>query len=175
MPTCFRSALAALILGAFAACKPAGSAPAATGSQEDEQAIRQIADKYGAALTAKDTAALAALVTQDYETTDPTGKHIQGRAAFTASMAQEFAMMPAGMSMTMKATTDFVRWMGGDHAVAGGSWETGPMMPGMPTKGSWLAVVMKEGGTWKMVSALGAADMTPMMPAPADSAKTKRP
>ena len=171
MRTRLPARFAALALGALVACKASTSTPGATGSTEDEQAIRAIADKYGAALSAKDTAALAQLVTQDYEEVDPTGKHKQGRAAFTAAMAQDFAMMPAGMSMTMKATTDFIRWVDANHAVAGGTWETTPAMPPMPSKGSWLAVMAKEGDTWRMMSGLGAPDMTPLMPAPADTTK----
>lgn len=161
--------VAVLVVGA--ACKPSGSAPAASGSAADEQAIRALTDKYTAALAAKDTAAMGALVTQDYEVVDPTGNHQQGRAAFTKSMAAEFAAMPAGMSM--KATTDFVRWVDANHALVGGTWEMSPSMPGMPSKGSWLAMDAREGDTWKMMSGLGAADMTPMMPAPADTAKKK--
>ena len=75
-------------------------------------------------------------------------------------------MMPAGMSMSMKTTTDFVKWIDATHAVAGGTWETSPAMPGMPSKGSWLATAAKQGSDWKVIAALGAPDMTPMMPPP---------
>lgn len=137
-----------------------------TGTPEDEQAVRAIADKYAAAYTAKDTAAFGAITADDYQGVDPTGKMIQGRAGAVASAAQEFAMIPAGMSMSMTATTDFVKWMDATHAVAGGTWTVSPAMPGMPSKGSWLATAAKQGGEWKVTSALGAPDMTPMMPPP---------
>ncbi|HEV8597804.1 MAG TPA: DUF4440 domain-containing protein [Gemmatimonadales bacterium] len=162
--------LAALAVFMLPSCSP--SAPAAIGSASDEQAIREIAGKYAAAYAAKDTAALGALVADDYETVEATGAHTQGRAAFTAMAAKDFAMMPAGMSMGMTASTTYVRWIDANHAVAGGTWETSPAMPPMPSKGSWTAVVVKQGDSWKMLSALGAADMSAMMP---DTTKPKTP
>lgn len=70
--------------------------------------------------------------------------------------------MPAGMTMSMTATTTYVSWVDASHAVAGGTWETSPAMPPMPSKGSWMAVMVKQDGGWKMMSALGAADMSAM-------------
>ena len=163
--------LAALAVFALPSCS--APAPAATGSASDEQAIREISGKYAAAMSAKDTAALGALVADDYETVEATGDHTQGRAAVTAMAAKDFAMMPAGMSMAMTATTTFVHWIDANHAVAGGTWETSPAMPPMPSKGSWNAVAVKQGGSWKMLSALGAADLSAMaMP---DTTKPKTP
>jgi len=162
-----RSTPFALLALALACSTPqGGGAVAATGTPEDETAIRGIADKYAAAMTAKDTAALGAITADDWELDDPTGRHQVGRAAALAAAAQDFAMMPAGMAMTMKATTGFVRWIDATHAIAGGTWEMSPAMPGMPGKGSWLGVAVKQGTEWKMISALGAPDMTAMMAAP---------
>lgn len=150
-----------------------GGGAAATGTPEDEQAVRSLAEKYAAANTAKDTVALGAIIADDYQTVEPTGKVIQGRAAAVASAAQEWAMMPANMSMTMKAGTSFVRWIDATHAVAGGTWESSPAMPGIPTRGSWLGTAAKQGNDWKMIAALGAPDMTPMMPPPPAPAAKK--
>jgi uncharacterized protein (TIGR02246 family) len=152
--------LAALAVFMLPGCS--APAPAATGSESDEQAIREIAGKYAAAYAAKDTAALGALIADDYETVEATGEHTQGHAGFTAMAAKSFAMMPAGMSMGMTASTTYVRWIDANHAVAGGTWETTPAMPPMPSKGSWTAVLVKQGDAWKMMSALGAADMSAM-------------
>jgi len=162
---------AVLVLALACTPKAGGGGAAATGTPEDEQAIRAIADKYAAAMSAKDTTALAAITTTDWELVDPTGRHQQGRGAATAAAAQDFAMMPAGMAMGMKASTTFVRWIDATHAVAGGTWEMAAAMPGMPGKGSWLGVATKEGTEWKMMSALGAPDMTPMMGAPPPAKK----
>lgn len=163
--------LATLAVIALPSCTP--RAPAATGSAADEQAIRDIAGKYADAYAKRDTAALGALVSDSYEAVEPTGQHTQGRAAFESLVAQEFAMMPAGMSMSMTATTTYVRWVNANTAVAGGTWETTPAMPGMPNKGSWMAVVAKQDDSWKMTSALGAPDMS--MLAMADTTKPKKP
>jgi ketosteroid isomerase-like protein len=143
-----------------------GGGAAATGSAEDEQAVRAIAGKYAAAYSARDTAMFGAIVADDYQAVDPTGKMIQGRAGAVAAAAQEFAMVPAGMTMSMTATTDFVRWIDANHAVAGGTFSMSPVMPGMPSKGSWLATAAKQGSEWKVTSAMGAPDMTGMMPPP---------
>ena len=150
--------LATLAVFALPACS--APAPAATGSAADEQAIRDLAGKYAAAYSARDTAALGALVSDDYEAVEPTGQHTQGRAAFETLAGQEFAMMPAGMTMSMTASTNYVRWVNANTAVAGGTWATTPAIPGMPSKGSWMAVASKQGESWKMMSALGAPDMS---------------
>lgn len=160
MRTRLSASLAFLALAVMACQAPA---PAATGSAEDEQAIRTMADKYSAAYSARDTAALAALVSEDYQDVDPTGRHTQGRAAFAAAVAQELAMMPANASVSMKAATTYVRWIDANHAVAGGTWEVSPAMPGAPSRGSWMGVMVKEDTTWRMMSALGSPDMTTMM------------
>lgn len=161
-----RPRLAAL-LAVFSLCTLAACStptPAATGSAEDEQAIRDMAGKYAAAYGARDTVALGALLAEDYEEVDPTGRHTQGRSAYLQAAAQEFAAMPAGMSMTMTATTTYLRWVDANHAVAGGTWETTPAMAGMPSKGSWMGVMVKKDSGWQMMSALGAADMSAMAP-----------
>ena len=172
MRTRFSSLVATLAALALPACGP--QAPAATGTPADEQAIREIANQYASAYGKGDAAALAALVTEDYEDVVPTGEHRQGKAAFQASMTKELAMMPAGMSMAMTATTAYVRWIDANSAIAGGTWETTPAMPPMPAKGSWMAVVAKRDGAWKMQSALGAPDMSAMM-TPPDTSKGKKP
>ena len=160
MRTRLPALLAVLALLALPACS--APAPAATGTPEDEQAIRDMAGRYAAAYGARDTAALGALVTDDYQDVAPTGQHTQGRGAFVAGVAQEMASMPAGMTMSMTATTTYVSWVDASHAVAGGTWETSPAMPPMPSRGSWMAVMVKQDGGWKMMSALGAADMSAM-------------
>jgi len=156
------ASLAALAFLITTGCSAPAAAPA-TGTAEDEQAIRGLADKYAAAFTARDTAAFRTLVTSDYQDVDPTGKHTQGADAVVASVAAEMATMPAGMTVAMKTTTTYVTFIDATHAVAGGTFEVTPAMPGTNGKGAWMAVAAKEGSDWKMMSALGAGDMTPMM------------
>ena len=79
-----------------------------------------------------------------------------------------FATRPPGMTVT--TSTSFVKFIGANVAVTGGTWAaTGG--PG-PAKGSWTATLRKDGETWMTVTALGAQDI-PMPVAPAaDSAAT---
>ena len=164
MRTSFTKLLSVVALGALAACTTQSSTPA-TGSPEDEQAIRVVAEKYGAAYAARDTAALGQLVTEDYQDVMPDGRHTQGRAAFQALAAQELAMIPAGVTMSMSATTAYVRFIDANHAVAGGTWSVSPGAPGMPSKGSWMAMMVKQDTVWRMGAGLGSPDLTSMAPA----------
>ena len=161
MRTRFAAVFAALALLTVQACGP--QAPAAAGSAEDEQAVRELAGKWAAAYSQRDTAAFGPLVTDDYEDVAPTGEHTQGRAAFQAMLAREFAMMPANAQMSLSATTTFVRWINADAAITGGTWQASPGTPGMPSKGSWMGVAVRRGTTWQMQSVLGAADLSAMM------------
>jgi uncharacterized protein (TIGR02246 family) len=157
-----RSALSLACLLALAGACSGGSSGAATGTPADEQAIRELGNRYAAAYSARDTSLVSAIIAEDYEEVAPTGQHHRGRAEAMAAAAAEFAQMP--MSMPMTATTDYVRWLSGTAAVAGGTWKMTTPMPGTPTQGSWMAVAVKQGDDWKVVSSLGSADLTPMMP-----------
>jgi uncharacterized protein (TIGR02246 family) len=175
MRTRYSMSAAALALLFAAACggTSAGSA-AGSGTPQDEAAIRALAGKYADAYSKRDTAGIGAVTADDYEDVDPMGNHNQGRAAAVASAAKDFAQMPAGMQMTMTATTTYVRWINPTTAVAGGTWQT-PPMPGAPSRGAWMGVAVKKDSTWKMISSLGSADVTTMMPAAAmpDTSKGK--
>jgi uncharacterized protein (TIGR02246 family) len=168
----YLSLLAAAAVVLLPAC---AKTVAATGSPADEQAIRDMAPKYAEAYSKRDTAALGALMADDYEDVDPTGNHTQGRAAAEAAAAKEFSNMPAGMSMPMTATTTYVRWINANTAVTGGTWQMTSPMPGMPAKGSWMGVAVKHDSAWKMMSSLGAADMTSMMMADSMAPSTGKP
>lgn len=156
-------------LMAVAACTDMDDAT--MGTAEDEAAIRAIATGYASAYSARDAAGLAALATEDYEAVSPEGTRISGRAAFQASLAEEMAMMPAELSITVSATTDFLRWIDATHAVAGGTWSSTGMPAGMgPERGSWMIVARKDAdGTWRAMSGSSAAYMPP--PAMPDTTK----
>jgi uncharacterized protein (TIGR02246 family) len=154
----------------LAACSGSGAGSAATGTPADEQAIRAIASAYAAAFSKHDAKAMAALSTEDYEDIDAMGVHTQGRAGIEQNMGKEFAMMPANMAMT--TTTTFVKFLSPTSAVAGGTWQTTPAMPG--DRGSWMAVAVKKDSTWLMTASLGAAAMPDMtMPDTAKKPKGK--
>jgi len=161
-----------LLAGAVAmvlvsACAGA-EAPAATGSAEDEAAIRAQVAAYAAAYTAKDAAALAALATEDYESVNPDGSKTSGRAALQAAVAAEMAMMPAEVAMTVSATTDYLKWLSADAAVAGGTWSAAGAPAGMgPDRGAWISVFRRDAdGQWRMSHGMSA----PYTPPPAPTA-----
>jgi uncharacterized protein (TIGR02246 family) len=135
------------------------------GTPEDEAAIRDLSTQYAAAYSARDAAALANLATEDYQAVSPDGQMVNGRAALQTMMAEEMNMMPADLQMQLSATTDFVRWIDADNAVAGGTWTASGAPEGMgPDRGSWIAVARQDAdGTWRMASGMSA----PYMPPPA--------
>lgn len=151
----------------LAAC--AGAEPAATtGTPEDEAAIRAQVTAYASAYSAKDAAALAAIATEDYVAVSADGSRISGRAAVQQMVAAEMAMMPADVSITVSATTDYLHWMSATHAVAGGTWSTTGAPAGSgPDRGSWISVFRKDAdGQWRMSHGMSAPYMPPP-PAPA--------
>lgn len=164
------SLLAGLAVLLLPACSGSGGANAGTGTPADEQAIRAIAPAYAAAFGKHDAKAMAALSTEDYEDVDAMGVHTQGRAGIEQNMGKQFAMMPANLAMT--ATTTFVKFLSSTSAVAGGTWQTTPAMPGQPDKGAWMGVVVKKDSTWLMTSSLGAA-APPEMAMPDTTKKPK--
>jgi uncharacterized protein (TIGR02246 family) len=166
------SLLTGLAVLLLPACSGSGTANAGTGTAADEQAIRDLAPKYATAFGKHDAKAMAAMSTEDYEDVDPMGVHTQGRAGIEQNMGKQFAMMPANMAMT--TTTAFVKFLSPTTAVAGGTWQTTPAVPGQPDKGSWMAVAVKKDSTWLMASSLGAAAMPAMaMPEMATPDTTK--
>lgn len=146
-------------------------APAATGSAEDEAAIRAQVTAYANAYTARDAAALAAFVTEDYESTNPDGSRISGRAGVQEMITSELAMMPPEVTLSVSATTDYLQWLNADAAVAGGTWTASGAPPGAgPDRGAWMSVFRRDtDGQWRMSHSMSAPYMPPPA-APADSA-----
>ncbi len=162
-----RAAVGAVAVVGVASC--AGmNAPATAGSAEDEAAIRAQVTAYANAYTARDAAAVAAIATEDYESVGPDGSRVSGRAAVQDMLAAEMAMMPADMPMTVTATTDYLRWLSADAAVAGGTWSSTGAPAGMgPDRGAWMSVFRRDSdGQWRMSHGMSAPYMPPP-PAPA--------
>lgn len=162
-----RIGVAALLLAAGCAGM---EAPATAGSAEDEAAIRAAVTAYASAYTARDAAALAAIATEDYESVGPDGARVDGRAGLQALVAAEMAMMPADLAITVTATTDYLRWLSADAAVAGGTWSSTGAPAGMgPERGAWMSVFRRDAdGQWRMSHGMSAPYMPP--PAMPDSA-----
>src|SRR5512141_2465221 len=133
-----RHSVLVVMLLVAAAC----AAPSSTGTAADEQAIRDTGAKWSEGWNKGDVKAMAAMITDDYESIDASGSHTQGRPAFEQAMAAQFAGRPAGMTMTI--TTGFVKWLSATSAVAGGGWSvTGPSAA-MSARGSWISAYQKK-------------------------------
>lgn len=155
---------AAMVL--VSACAGA-AAPAATGTADDEAAIRAVATGYATAYNAKDAAGIAALMAEDYDAVGPDGMRMTGRAAVESMTATELAAIPAGATITLNVTTDFVRWIDANNATAAGGWTVAGLPPGVgQDRGSWLGVFRKDAdGQWRMTGGL-TSPYIPPPPAP---------
>ncbi|MES2305149.1 MAG: SgcJ/EcaC family oxidoreductase [Gemmatimonadota bacterium] len=162
-----RSLLASIAFAVVAACSPA---PAAVGSAADETAIKALGAAYADLWNKHDAAGVAALVADDYHTIDATGADIQGRAAFQKAAADQFAMSPAGQTLTIN--TGFITWINANAATAGGTWSAPGGPAGSPDKGAWSSTVIKSGGKWLIANSLSAnAPDAPAPPMASDTAK----
>lgn len=157
-------ALAAFLASVlFSACAaPAPPSPAATGTADDEAALRGLGDRYVAAFNAGDVAGLTGLVADDYECVLPDGTHITGRAAFQQMFEKDVAArQEAGLTLALSATTAMLKWIDSTNAVIGGTWTITGVPAGAPTSGSWMSVTSKgTDSQWRIRSSL-AADLMP--------------
>ncbi len=161
-----RHALLVTMLLTLAACT--ASPPAGTAA--DEHAIRNGGTKWSEAWNKGDARAMAAMITDDYESIDASGVPTQGRPAFEQAMSAQFAGRPAGMTMTI--TTGFVKWLSATSAVAGGTWSVAGPMAAMSARGSWISAYQKKDGAWLIASGLGANE-PPGMPMVSDTAHAR--
>jgi len=147
-----------LLVAIAAACAPKADTDTvvATGTAEDEAAIRATNASYGTLWTSRDTTAMLAMTSDRYQEVLPDGTHNNGKPATSAMMGAMFAAMPPGMALTVN--TAYVSFVGDDVAVSGGTWTTtgGPMGA---QKGSFSVTHVKEDGTWRSITSLAATDM----------------
>lgn len=154
---------------ALAAC----SAPTA-GSAADETALRAMGGKYAEAFNKSDAAALAAMVTDDYQAVSADGTEVKGRAAFEDA-EKKSAAGRTGMSLKLDVKTTYVKWAGGDHAELGGTWTMAGVPAGMGgDKGAWTGLAEKgSDGQWRLATGLVAQYVPP--PAPPAATPTPAP
>jgi len=148
--------------------------PPTAGTAADEAAIRSLATKYADAWNKGDAAALASLVTDDYEAVNPDGTVDKGRAGAEAR-EKAAAAQRAGANLTLNVDTTFLKWSGASAAAAGGTWTIDGGAPGAgPTKGAWSSFLVKGAdGRWKQATGLVAAfQPPPPPPAPKPTSST---
>jgi uncharacterized protein (TIGR02246 family) len=156
--------VAALLVSACAAAPP----PATQGTADDEVAIRGMAAKYAASFNANDVAALAQMVTDDFESVAADGMHTKGRAAFQEAEDKSTKdRQAAGLNLTLSTSNGYLNWIDPTHAVIGGTYAMAGLPPGAPDKGAWIVVVEKAAnGQWLMANSLVAESMPPPPPPP---------
>lgn len=156
------SALAGVL--AMAACARAQTPPA-TGTSEDEAAIRANGPKFAAAWNKGDVAAISAMIVDNYHGVDPDGTVIDGKAANEAR-EKELASQRAGMGLTLSIQTAYIHWVNANNASVGGTWTLSGLPPGAGAdKGAWTALTQKGAdGQWKIATALVAEYHPPPAP-----------
>ena len=153
-----------------AADSAGGAAAGLTNTGADSAALAQLAKTYEDAYNRKDVAAVAALHTDDAVQLLENGKLLRGRAAIQAAMVADTANWPK-LTITPNEPATYV----GD--VAWGSGTTVAQVPGpggaaMSIPGSYIVVLRRDAGTWKLAALAGGSDsaaVAAMMPPAAGS------
>jgi uncharacterized protein (TIGR02246 family) len=132
------------------------AAPAATGTPDDEAAIRRLVTNYADAWNRGDAAALAAMVSPDYQAVEADGKVVMGRSEMQA-MEKDSATRRAGMGLALTVNTSFLKFTSANSAAAGGTWTMAgvPAGTGAADKGAWNGTFVKgDDGSWLMLTGL---------------------
>jgi len=139
---------------------------ATAGSAADEAALRGMGAKYAEAFNKGDAAAMAAMVTDDYEVVSPDGTEVKGRAAFEEA-EKKSAAQRTGLGLRLAVQTSYVKWAGADHAAVGGTWTMAGAPTGMGDRGAWSFMATKGAdAVWRLSTGL-VAQYVPPPPAPA--------
>jgi ketosteroid isomerase-like protein len=162
---------------ALAGCSPAGAnGAAATGggsTSADSAAISQLAQSYAEAYNRKDVAAVTATYTDDAVELQSNGKLVRGRADLMANLAKDTATW-GKLTITPKEPA----MISGNIGYGVGATSIAVPGPGGQTlsiPGSYIVVVRKDAGAWKIAALSGNPDsaaVAAMMPPPATAAKS---
>lgn len=116
---------------------------------QDEQAIRQAAGDYLAAVARGDAKALAEFWTADGDMVDETGRAVSARQLIAqATQAESAAARPV---VTLKDTK--IRFVTADVAIEDGTSEVAaPGAKGAAVAGRFMAVWVKQDGKWRLAS-----------------------
>ena len=132
---------------ALGACAPAAPPEPAMPTDADRQALTDLMERVETAYNAMDTAGMLATIADDYLAISSDGTRIEGRAAYEAQMAEEFAgERPEGFSLSIE--TGYIQFIGADAASVGGTWSVTGVPEGAPNSGSYLVVAVRSGDTW---------------------------
>jgi len=116
--------------------------PAAAQEPEVQKTVAEFAQAW----EQRNAPALAGLYAEDADVASGAGEPVRGRAAIEKLHEMEFAMVPKGSTLSLKAQK--VRMIPPDHAFVDGTYEVSPQGPGshteMGTWGSYTMLLRKE-------------------------------
>jgi uncharacterized protein (TIGR02246 family) len=128
-------------------------APVAAQSTADEQAIRDLADRFKVAWNTHDMNILGSITTDDVDFVNVAGLHWKGREQVVKEHAQRHAVRFKNSVWTNKAVG--VQFLRSDMALVHVEWETHgdldfDLKPWPPRKGIFSWLVIKTGVDWKI-------------------------
>jgi uncharacterized protein (TIGR02246 family) len=139
--------VASAAIVAIGACAPAAPPEPAMPTDADRQALTDLMARVETAYNAMDTAGMLATITDDYTSISSDGTRTEGKAAYEANMAEEFAgERPEGFSLSIDV--GYIQFIGADAASVGGTWSVAGVPEGMPNSGSYLVVAVRSGDMW---------------------------
>jgi len=152
-----------IALGVFLVLTAAPAIARGQGNAADEAVLTDQLKQYIAAWNAGDAAKMEAFYADDATIVDESGKETKGRAAIVKDFAEAKASDDL-KGAKIDITVNTIRFIRPDLAVSHGTYTvTGGKMPPEGAKGHYMAVDVKQGGSWKS-KALHLAAMPPPMP-----------
>jgi len=155
--------VAAVAIFALGACAPAPAPAPAEPTDADRQALMDLMATVATAYNAQDVAGMGATVTDDYNGLSPDGTRIEGKAAYEAQLATEFAEpFPEGFVLSIEV--GYTQFHGADAATVGGMYSVAGLPEGAPNSGSYMVLAVRSGDQWLTKNALVAAFVPEPMP-----------
>jgi uncharacterized protein (TIGR02246 family) len=145
----FTLALTGLLLAAPAVAQQAAAPASASARAEDEAALRGNDEAFVKAFNAGDAAALAATFTENAEMIDEDGNAVEGREGIAEHYTAAFAASPGAK---IQLSTDSLKFVGPDTALARGRAEVIPAGGGLPEHSRYTVVFVKRDGHWLQAS-----------------------
>lgn len=113
----------------------------------DRQAIARAAEAFASAFNTGDAKAVAAMWTENGESRDADGTTLVGRAAIAKGYADFFKANP---DAKLEVLVRSIRFPAKDMAVEEGLVRHLPEPKGLPYTTSYVAVLAREGGSWRI-------------------------
>lgn len=151
----------------FALVVLAGVAPAAAQSAADEQAVREVADRFKLAWNTHDMNVLGSITTDDVDFVNVAGLHWKGREQVVREHAERHKVRFRNSVWTNN--TIAVQFLRPDMALVHIEWQTHgdldfDLKPWPPRKGIFSWLVMKTGVDWKIRSVQNTDSTAPPRP-----------